>query len=284
MTARNRFTALLRASLIPLAAFALTLFSINVAHAELVGLWRFEGDASDSSMSANHGTFVNGASLDPEVPAALGAASSQSLFLSGVTRHTQHVLVPHHDSLNITRDMTIAAWVMPEGNLEWDGVIAKNPSDGSGNNHAGNFELRIENGSRVLNLLWQSGAANDTTGTTCCGGTVLEGAWTHVAVTTDGTNSRFYVNGSLVGTNLAPAVLFPNTNPLFIGSRNDLFTPMNGHLDDVALFNEVLSEAQIGTIMGGDFSEHIIPEPSSLVLAALGLLGVLSLRRRRTSK
>lgn len=284
MTSGNRLTALLRASLVPLAAFALTLFCINVAHAELVGLWRFEGDATDSSMNGNHGTFVNGALLDPEVPAALGAASSQSLFLSGVTRHTQHVLVPHHDSLNITRDMTIAAWIKPEGNIEWDGVIAKNPSDGSANNHAGNFELRVDNNTRDLNLLWQRGGVDDTTGTTCCGGTVLEGTWTHVAVTTNGINSLFYVNGSLVGTNLAPAELFPNTSPLFIGSRNDLFTPMNGYLDDVALFNEVLSEAQIGTIMGGDFSEHIIPEPSSLVLAALGLLGVLGLRRRRTSQ
>ncbi|NIP98796.1 MAG: hypothetical protein GWO24_37490, partial [Akkermansiaceae bacterium] len=75
----------------------------------LIGLWSFEGNTNDSSGNDNHGELQNGASLSDEVADALGAG--QSLALAG---GEQHVLVPHHSSLDVTEAITITAWVKPE--------------------------------------------------------------------------------------------------------------------------------------------------------------------------
>ena len=42
--------------------------------------------------------------------------------------------------------------------------------------------------------------------------------------------------------------------PLYIGARQDFVTNMTGRLDDVAIFNEALSDEQILSVMAGDFS------------------------------
>jgi hypothetical protein len=85
--------------------------------------------------------------------------------------------------------------------------------------------------------------------------------WQHIAVTMneDGEVTH-YLNGELNGEGFVdPAAVPPvdeDTN-LYIGSRQDFVTNMNGFLDDVAIFNEALSAEQIATIMGGDFSAWI---------------------------
>jgi hypothetical protein len=80
--------------------------------------------------------------------------------------------------------------------------LAKNPSEGSGDNHAGNYELRIENGSRAPNLLFETGAPNSTQGHLASPEHVVpEGQWTHLAVTAAaGGDLKFYLNGDLVET------------------------------------------------------------------------------------
>jgi large repetitive protein len=258
---------------------ALALISLWVprpAQADLVGLWRFDGGTGDSSSHGNHGTLQNGAAFSGDVPAAL--AGGQSLSLAG---GNQHVLVPDSDSLDVSSALTIAAWVKTVGNVGWDGVLAKSPSDGSMANHAGNYELRIENGTRGLNFLYQRGGVDDTDVGRLSGAVVGEGVWTHVAVTAEaGGALNYYLNGSLAETHAAPvdpAFGAVNASPLYIGSRADLFTTLDGLLDDVAIFNEVLNEAAIQTIASGDFTAYGVPEPGS---AALGLLGLAALVTR----
>jgi hypothetical protein len=233
------------------AALGLVLHS-QYTDAGMVGLWRFEGNANDSSIFANHGALQNGASFSANAP---GAFSSQSLFVNG---GSQSVLVPDSNSLDITgtTGITLAGWVRSlDPAVGFDGIIAKNPSNGSSNNHAGNYELRI-NGLRTLDFLYQSGGVNDTnafTSTTA----IANNVWTHVAVTAQdiGANTaiKFYVNGVLAGSSLTQPDGFGaiNTNSLIIGNRADNGTPMDGYLDDVAVFNEVLSQAQIQTIQTG---------------------------------
>ena len=51
--------------------------------------------------------------------------------------------------------------------------------------------------------------------------------------------------------------LIDEDQPLFIGSRADGTTNMHGWLDDVSIFNHALSEAEVMTIMSGDYSAYI---------------------------
>ena len=56
---------------------------------------------------------------------------------------------------------------------------------------------------------------------------------------------------------------------------------MDGLLDDVAIFNEVLSQDDIKMIMTGDFTAYGIPEPSGASLLLLGVASIAFARRRR---
>ena len=253
------------------ASVALTVLA-GSAHAALVGLWQFENDFTDSSSQGNNGAGINGVNF-----AASQAGFGQAGDFSGADTH---VLVPHDPSLDITSTITIAAWVLPDGNA-WEGILAKSPSNGSNNNHAGNYELRLENGSQNMTFLYQRGGSNDTQPVDSGVTVASNPTWTHIAVTMDGSTLRFYTNGTLANTVAAPATGFgaTNTNPLYLGSRADLFTDFDGLLDDVAIFNEVLNDSQIATISTGDFTAFGVPEPSSAAL--LGLSGLALLRRRR---
>ena len=220
---------------------------------QMVGLWRFEGNADDSSGLENHGELVDGALLSDDVPDALGGG--ESLRVAG---GTQHVLVPHDVSLDLVEGITIAAWVKPAA-TGWGAILAKNPSNNSAANHAGNYELRLQNNAnQTLQWLYEPGPNANSTVTlndsSVTGPAV--GEWSHVAVTHDEENNyTYYLNGVATSTASGPAFgQLLNTNPLYIGSRADFFTTLDGYLDDVALFNGALGEVQIQAIMDGDFS------------------------------
>jgi len=101
----------------------------------LVGHWEFEGNTLDSSGLDNHGTLEGAATVSgSDVPPIFGGTGALSLGGGG-----DHVLVDHHASLDITSEMTIAAWVKTTGDPAWDGIVAKAPSNGSASNSAGNY-------------------------------------------------------------------------------------------------------------------------------------------------
>ena len=255
---------------------AIMLYAASGARGELIGLWSFDGNALDSSGKGNHGTLQNGAGFSVDTPPLFGG---QSLNVAG---GTQHVLVPHHPSLDVTGEITIAAWIKPSmAGAGWDGILAKSPSsNGSAANHAGNYELRVENTSRRLTFLYQQGGVNDTGDAFSVDAVVNSGAWQHVAVTSAAGVATFYVNGAAVGVADPGTATFGaiNTNPLYIGSRADLFTVMDGLMDEVGLWNHALSPAEIQQLASGP----VIPEPSTLVLAGLGLVSLwLGSRRPR---
>lgn len=226
-------------------------------------VWQFDGDAKDSSGNGNDGELVD-AEFSTDVPRNAGG---RSLQLEGGA----HVLVEHAESLNITDAITIAAWVKPVGEVEWDGIIAKNPSDGSTSNHAGNYELRIENGDRYLHFLHQQGGANDTAFHQGQESIIAPDVWTHVAVTADTASGdvNFYIDGEL--SQILEGIItideFPtNENPLYIGSRADLFTAFDGLLDEIVLANKVLDADQIALL----FSAGIARNAGEVTIESLG--------------
>lgn len=81
-------------------------------------------------------------------------------------------------------------------------------------------------------------------------------AWTHIAITVDRDNSSgitYYVNGTQLGGNQNPTAysgtsIAANQN-LQVGSANDV--PLNGLLDDLAIYKEVLSAAEVASLADG---------------------------------
>lgn len=81
------------------------------------------------------------------------------------------------------------------------------------------------------------------------GPAVVLGQWTHLVLTYDGTDARFYVNGVLFGAFAIPAGEFlvnDGAENLIFGSGPATgFAPFTGDLDEVALYNYPLTLTQI---------------------------------------
>jgi uncharacterized protein (TIGR03382 family) len=110
--------------------------------------------------------------------------------------------------------------------------------------------------------------------------------WNHFAIIRDGTGLSLWVNGSEIGSGT-----LPDGYNIAVGSetyfREAAFGP-NGSVtgaayDDAAIFKRALSGSEIGQIWNGGTGGAIgslVPEPSS---AAVGMLVVAALFRRRRS-
>ena len=253
----------------------LLLGSFTLSQAALVGYWNFDdGSANDSSGNGNHGAFMNGAGVSASV--ANATAGSMSLSVGG---GNQHVLVPHDPSLSLSSEITITAWVRPSG-TGWGGVLAKSPSDGGLANHSGNYELRLQNNpNQTVQWLYETGPGINSTVTLNAGGAgPAVGSWSHLALTHDsGGTYTYYLNGVSISSAVGASAFgqLTNSNPLYLGSRADLFTTFTGDLDEITIWDEALDANSINSLFANG-----VPEPSTALLGLLGLFGI-AIRRRR---
>ena len=80
-------------------------------------------------------------------------------------------------------------------------------------------------------------------------------AWTHVVITYDGATERYYVNGQLINSWPHPtSPLFVNPTILSIGARvvnlaaNDVKEYFNGSIDELRIYNRVISQSEVSTL------------------------------------
>lgn len=85
--------------------------------------------------------------------------------------------------------------------------------------------------------------------------------WVHLAGTYDGKTIRYYVNGKLTGAQDAFGQRKTFTSLLYLGCTEDPKRTLDGSLEDIRLYNAVLSEEQIGAI----YSDGSDPTPSALI-------------------
>ena len=97
-------------------------------------------------------------------------------------------------------------------------------------------------------LIWGAGGDNAE------GGAVKAGEWTHIAGSYDGETARTYINGKKAAEKkLAKKDLVPSSKSLSIGVRGDSKDVqwMAGSIDEVAIYDSALSEADLAKAMGG---------------------------------
>jgi hypothetical protein len=74
-------------------------------------------------------------------------------------------------------------------------------------------------------------------------------AWSHVAVTYDGTNKNFYINGVLDRTVPRTGTLFQSGRPLYIGRQGSVCNCnfFKGQMDEFRIWNTVRTGSEIGS-------------------------------------
>ncbi len=264
------------------AAFAASLFAATPrSEAALAGLWRFTDTGSsqaDSSVNSNTATTMNGA-----VWAFDAARNSGIMSFDGLNDFLQAADSP---SLSITGDMSIALWVnmttlaSPD---QWRGLVAKDPT-GSGN--PAPYQFWFNQGNNLGAFGRGNGTVSDFAfGSATVGNIPVAGVWEHWAVSQSGTTATMYRNGlaiAMTDTTISTTIA-DGGGPLIIGDRpgaQDM--SFHGRMDDVAIFNQALTQAEIQSIMDGDFSAFGVPVPEPGTAAfGLALVGVALLRRRR---
>lgn len=102
--------------------------------------------------------------------------------------------------------------------------------------------------------------------------------WHHIAYVGDSTDRRIYIDGTEVDIDdSVPTTIF-NGN-MEIGGSSQFSEDVTGLIDDIAIWNNRLTEEQIQGLADGSLTPLTVPEPSAALLGGLGAL-LLLLRRR----
>jgi hypothetical protein len=193
----------------------------------LVGYWKLDNNAQDSSGNGNDGTLTGGPTYDPA--GRIGAA----LSLDGID---DYVNCGNGASLNITDTVTLSVWVSPSD----AGNSQHNPFVGKGDT---SYAIK-HNVTNVLQFFIYDGTWYSVNGPTLA--VDFNHNWHHVAGSYDGTQLKLYVDGKCIAATLRKGVIATNTYNVNIG-RNSQNTDRlyNGLIDEVRIYHGVLPKSEI---------------------------------------
>ena len=142
-------------------------------------------------------------------------------------------------ALDVTQ-VTIEAWVRPTSLSGWRTAVLKESASGLA------YALyAYDNAPRPAGYLNIGGIDRDVPGASA----PPLNAWTHLAMTYDGTTMRMYVNGVQAGTRAVTGTIAVSSSPLRIGGNAPWGEFFAGQIDDVRIYNRALTAAEIQTDM-----------------------------------
>jgi hypothetical protein len=205
--------------------------TINVSNATtgLVGAYGFEEttgtNANDSSGGARTGT------LNGPTRSTAGKFGS-ALSFDGIN---DWVTIPDANALDLTNAMTLEAWVRPSAISSWRTVLMKEQSGGLA------YGIYANSNTNRPSAHITTSSEQDTRGTA----QLAVNAWTHLAVTYDGTTLRLYVNGVQASSKAIGGSIVTTTGVLRIGGNGVWPEWFAGLIDEVRLYNRVLTAAEV---------------------------------------
>ena len=209
----------------------------------LVANWNFNNEDFSDSVGEYHGEARGTA------PIAFGsgpaAGFGQALTLDGVDQFVEITGGNNADLAFTGGSMSLSTWFRADAfDKSWQALIA----DGESN------RWRLHRRSGEGGFAWVGG-----NGDTPVGADVSIGEWHHVVAVADASGgefgSRLYLDGEIYATNETPADLGDNGLNIMIGENPDANgRTWNGAIDDVALWNRVLSPAEVAALGSGPVS------------------------------
>lgn len=181
--------------------------------------------ATDVSGTGNHGTLAG-----PTRTA--NGRFGRALTFDGIN---DVVTVADAASLDGAR-VTVEAWLYPTALSGWRTAVIKEAPGGMV------YSLYAhDNQPNPAMTISVGGVDSSASGTS----TLPLNTWSHLAGTYDGTTVRLFVNGVQVATRAVPGPLTPSANPLRIGGNSVWGEYFSGRIDEVRVYNRVLTAAEI---------------------------------------
>src|SRR4030095_2490334 len=229
----------------------------SVTPPTLAGWWKFDdgaATATDSTANHNNGSFVSGAAYDGGTTLAPLVGNVDVLKLNG----TGHLSIPDSPSLNLPGNLSMAAWVRLDVNNTENTIISKDIAS----QFFSNYNFHVLNNKLFFGSAFNQaasfasaplgGGACDSGGCWVTGaGTFVDanhplGTWRHVAGTYDDATKTFrvYLDGVEDGRALMTTAAHPYQTigeAVWIGARKAFGTPTTGRIDDVRIYNGLLS-------------------------------------------
>ena len=202
----------------------------------LVGTWHFNensGTTAYDSSGDNDGA-IHGASW-------ITGIDGSGLDFDGTD---DYVSVSDDNSLDLTDELTISAWILAEDTSVYNSIVTKGNPHSSGDGLL-NYGLQFPSNSKLRFFSYSSGYSwIDSTGT------VTTDEWTYVAVTFDRGSVAFYINGAPAGGGpYASSTLPTSSHPLYIGQQIHATAGsgqfFDGNIDEVSIDNKALTAEEI---------------------------------------
>ncbi|MBT3266855.1 LamG domain-containing protein [Candidatus Poribacteria bacterium] len=207
---------------------------------------KVSGDTVEDMSGGGHDGFLNGGAtvIQDEVKVGSGA-----LRIEGGENQLE---VQTFAALETYEDNTFLFWInFPEAaSGGWDQILAK-PAPGSDRSpglwvHTGGLGIhyRYEPGNTGFSAFGPDGDNSN----------FEQNQWYHVAGVTSGGELMGYVDGVEKATAAVPPAFTQGDGGLYVGNSPAYAGPAaNFIMDDLAVYSRVLTPAEIGTVMDGDF-------------------------------
>lgn len=188
-----------------------------------------EAIAADSSGNGLNGTYAGTPLLgQPGID-----TNSISLGADG-----SYVSVGYYAALNPLGPFSVEAWVRPTSAPSGGDYRCPVGNFGGWGNPSGWYIYQTPGGSSTLTFIIQNTPVWISTSYSLFN-------WYHLVGTYDGTNGAFYVNGQSMGSASAAGYVPNAVNPFAIGQRADGYGFFDGNIDEVAIYTNALTAAQI---------------------------------------
>lgn len=254
---------------------------------DLVAYWSFDGHFNDTGPGANHAIGVGD-------PGFTQGKFGQAVTLDGLT---QYVEVPADDSLDMRHDQTVSLWFRTtepnwsdEGRFRFESFLLA-----TGNYPSNGFQIQIRNLGAVEYRTsdndtgfarWVSNGRSNTN----------NGQWIHIVgvfdlmdryqnsfsynselrLYTDGNKRTNFTEWGIFGTTATDEPHYMGGFPSAVGSHNWMF---DGEIDEVAMWDRVLSDDEIAALGQQPLSELMVPAPLAVVVIP-GMAFFAMMRRR----
>ena len=224
------------------------------------------------------------------ISASLGATATSGVESATLITNTKSILFDGTDNyINLKSDFksitqggirTVCAWVKaastdPTSENDRGRIFTIYKGDDNSS-----FAIHAEGSSAPANwrYMYRSTGSPDTFNSVDSGVNVTT-SWTHLALTQNGANLKFYINGEEEDSKTDATYLWSATRPAIIGGHSTSageYQEFNGNIDEVGLWNSELSATEIKAIYENirlDFTKDSVGYVSSSNLAGWWRMG-----------